>query len=174
MTSSEFSQMDLDLQPATSALQQEVDLWLLRYARTIHSWEGEISDEHGLDRWLPGYNHGVYIVGEYVRACFECDGCDSTPVGFRTCRPRVKIGIASDMYMRFANLKCGSSRELEIMALMPFPQDEMREVERELHEMFAPTRVATGRKTEWFWNSAELESLVCEVVSFGAEYAGKQ
>lgn len=153
-----------------SPVQAAVDAWLHRNAPTIHSWEGEITEETGLDNWLTGYNEGVYVVGEYVQDCdAECDGCTTTPMQFRTCKPRVKIGIASDMYMRFANLKCGSSRELEVMALMPFGPSKRREVERELHRIFAPYRIDSGRKTEWFWNNEALTDLVDEVVSFGAE-----
>lgn len=164
-------QVDLDFSSRReSPTQAAVDAWLHRNAPTIHSWEGEISEEHGLSRWLIGHNCGVYVVGEYVRNCGpECEGCATTPTAFRTCRPRVKIGIASDMYMRFANLKCGSSRELEVMALMPFSPGDRRKVEGELHRIFAPYRIESGRKTEWFWNNEALEDLVCEVVSFGAE-----
>lgn len=165
----DLGQLALDFTARVSPTQAAVEAWLRRNAPTIHSWEGEVTEEHGLDSWLPGYNSGVYIVGEYVRDCSDCEGCDRTPFGFRTCRPRVKIGIASDMYMRFANLKCGSSRELEVLALMPFPKDDRRVVERELHRIFATYRIDSGRKTEWYWNNEALEDLVCEVHSFGAE-----
>jgi hypothetical protein len=152
------------------SLQEAVDEWILRHENDFVSWEGTISEEHGLSRWLPGYNEGVYIVGEY--ACVDCglEGCTSTPAGFLTCRPRIKIGLTNNMYQRIANLHCHSSREFEIMALMPFDEHRRRVVERELHSMFKAHRIDAGRKTEWFWNTPELEGLAMEAYSCGAEY----
>jgi hypothetical protein len=167
-------QLNIEFPPA-DPVRHAVDDWLHRNAPVIHSWEGEISEEHGLDNWLPAYNRGVYIVGEYSADCEAgCEDCQVTPLGFRTCRPRVKIGIASNMYMRLANLRCGSPHQLEVMALLPFGEDRIRSAERELHSIFAPMRIQNGRKTEWFWNGPAIEDLVCEVVSFGAEYGGVQ
>ncbi len=158
-----------------STLQTAVDAWLLRHEKEIQTWEGTFTEEDysrgDLSNWLPGYNHGVYIVGERDAACVDdCEGCVSTPLGHRTCNPYVKIGRASNMYQRFANLKTGSPRELEILTLMPFA--EPNRIERELHGMFKELRVNVGRKGEWFWLSPEMESLISEVMSYGAEFAG--
>lgn len=170
-----MSQLLIDFTVRKDPVQEALDAWLMRHADEIHSWEGEITQEGweagDLSGFLPAYHHGVYVIGEVVPECqYPCDGCAAVPTGIRSCTPRVKIGIAKDMYMRFANLKTGSSRELEVLALMPFK--EPRLAEKQLHDIFAPHRIRVGRRTEWFWDSAAMRDLVAEVVSFGAEWAG--
>lgn len=167
-----MSQLEIDFR---DPVQMALDEWLVRHADEIHSWEGTITEEAyergDLSGWLPGYGHGVYVVGEVVPNCpFECEGCVTTPTGIRTCTPRIKIGVASNMYMRLAGLKTGTSHEFEVLALMPFK--DMRRAERELHNIFAPHRIRAGRRTEWFWDSNAMRDLVIEAVDYGGEYGG--
>lgn len=165
--------IDFTTTAAVTPLQAAVDRWLMANAEEIHGFEGELSaNDDGsanLDGWLPAYNSGVYIIGEYACDTFNCEGCGVTPFGYRSCTPRIKIGRAKDVYTRLAGIKTGSSRGMDVLALMPFA--DQGKAERELHHLFASQRIVLGRKTEWFWHSAELESLIVEVVSYGAEYS---
>ncbi len=169
-----MSQIEIDFTapPTVSLLQAKVDRWLLANADEIHSFEGEFTEEGWADGtlrgWLPGYNHGVYIVGEYICSTTDCEGCGVTAFGYRSCTPRMKIGRASDMYTRLAALKSSTSHSLEVLALMPFKNPN--KAEQDLHKLLAAQRIKNGRKTEWFWHCEEIESLIAEVVSYGAEY----
>jgi hypothetical protein len=153
-------------------LQLSVDAFLETHWEEIVSWEGELTEEMylagDLSHWLPSYNHGVYVVGEYACETEGCDGCATTPSGFRTCTPRIKVGRASNMYNRLANLQCSSSRALEVLALMPFKSLQL--AEQEIHRLFDGLRIFQNRRSEWFWHSPEMESLINEVSSF-AEYS---
>jgi hypothetical protein len=149
--------------------------WLKKNKRLIESFEGVIvPDANGgadISGWLPPYNSGVYLVGQMHECPHEdCEGLPHGPDRFVTCYPYVKIGIAEDVYTRFASLQSSCPQEVEALALLPIRQEDRRRVERELHALFAPYRL-TGRRTEWFHNNAAMQLLIEEVVAFGGELA---